>query len=115
VWWAATAVVLVALAKVAFGPARRSLGVAVTVWDDAVVGWLAGLVGPCSRSCLPQLLEPPQRLVSGRVVSEKLVECDRQRAYAAAGGVVDGVGDRCCRADDADLADAPSVLRQRFV
>jgi len=43
VWWAATAVVLVTLAKVAFGPARRSLGVAVTVWDDAVVGWLAGL------------------------------------------------------------------------
>ena len=43
VWWAAAAVVLVALAKVAFGPARRSLGVAVTVWDDAVVGWLAGL------------------------------------------------------------------------
>ncbi len=43
VWWAAAAVVLVALAKVTFGPARRSLGVAVTVWDDAVVGWLAGL------------------------------------------------------------------------
>jgi tRNA A-37 threonylcarbamoyl transferase component Bud32/membrane-associated phospholipid phosphatase len=43
VWWAAAAVVLVTLAKVAFGPARRSLGVAVTVWDDAVVGWLAGL------------------------------------------------------------------------
>ena len=43
VWWAAAAVVLVALARVAFGPARRSLGVAVTVWDDAVVRWLAGL------------------------------------------------------------------------
>jgi len=43
VWWAAAAVVLVTLAKVIFGPARRSLGVAVTVWDDAVVGWLAGL------------------------------------------------------------------------
>jgi membrane-associated phospholipid phosphatase len=43
VWWAAAAVVLVALAEIAFGPARRSLGVAVTVWDDAVVGWLAGL------------------------------------------------------------------------
>ena len=43
VWWAAAAVVLVALAKVIFGPARRSLGVAVTVWDDAVVRWLAGL------------------------------------------------------------------------
>ncbi len=43
VWWAAAAVVLVTLAKVAFGPARRSLGVAVTVWDDAVVRWLAGL------------------------------------------------------------------------
>ena len=35
--------VLVALARIAFGPARRSLGVAVTVWDDAVVRWLAGL------------------------------------------------------------------------
>jgi len=43
VWWAAAAVVLVALARVAFGPARGSLGVAVTVWDDAVVRWLAGL------------------------------------------------------------------------
>jgi hypothetical protein len=29
--------------RIAFGPARRSLGVAVTVWDDAVVRWLAGL------------------------------------------------------------------------
>jgi tRNA A-37 threonylcarbamoyl transferase component Bud32/membrane-associated phospholipid phosphatase len=43
VWWAAAAVVLVTLAKITFGPARRSLGVALTVWDDAVVGWLAGL------------------------------------------------------------------------
>jgi membrane-associated phospholipid phosphatase len=43
VWWLAAAVVLVALAEIAFGPARRSLGVAVTVWDDAVVRWLAGL------------------------------------------------------------------------
>ena len=42
-WWVAAGVVLVTLAKVVFGPARRSLGVAVTVWDDAVVGWLAGL------------------------------------------------------------------------
>jgi tRNA A-37 threonylcarbamoyl transferase component Bud32/membrane-associated phospholipid phosphatase len=46
VWWAAAAVALVTLAKVAFGPARRSLGVAVTVGDDAVVGWLAGLRVP---------------------------------------------------------------------
>jgi tRNA A-37 threonylcarbamoyl transferase component Bud32/membrane-associated phospholipid phosphatase len=46
VWWAAAAVVLVALAKVSFGPARRGLGVAVTVWDDAVVRWLAGLPLP---------------------------------------------------------------------
>jgi tRNA A-37 threonylcarbamoyl transferase component Bud32/membrane-associated phospholipid phosphatase len=46
VWWAAAAVVLVALAKVTFGPARRGLGVAVTVWDDAVVRWLAGLPLP---------------------------------------------------------------------
>ena len=43
VWWLAAAVVLVVLARTAFGPARRSVGVAVTVWDDAVVGWLAGL------------------------------------------------------------------------
>jgi tRNA A-37 threonylcarbamoyl transferase component Bud32/membrane-associated phospholipid phosphatase len=43
VWWAAAAVVLVTLIKIAFGPARRSLGTAVTVWDDAVVRWLAGL------------------------------------------------------------------------
>ncbi len=43
IWWAVAAVVLVALAKVAFGPARRSLGLAVTVWDDAVVAWVAGL------------------------------------------------------------------------
>src|SRR5689334_3571059 len=42
-WWVAAAAVLVTLAKVVFGPARRGLGVAVTVWDDAVVGWLAGL------------------------------------------------------------------------
>jgi tRNA A-37 threonylcarbamoyl transferase component Bud32/membrane-associated phospholipid phosphatase len=48
VWWAAAAVVLVAFARVAFDPAlaRDSLGVAVTVWDDAVVGWLAGLHVP---------------------------------------------------------------------
>ena len=42
-WWAAAAIVLITLAKITFGPARRSLGVAVTVWDDAVVRWLAGL------------------------------------------------------------------------
>ena len=35
--------VLIALARITFGPARRGLGVAVTVWDDAVVRWLAGL------------------------------------------------------------------------
>ena len=43
VWWAAAAVVLITIARITFGPARRSLGVAVTVWDDAVVRWLAGL------------------------------------------------------------------------
>jgi tRNA A-37 threonylcarbamoyl transferase component Bud32/membrane-associated phospholipid phosphatase len=42
-WWAAAAVVLITLVKITFGPARRGLGVAVTVWDDAVVRWLAGL------------------------------------------------------------------------
>src|SRR4029453_14607953 len=43
VWWAAAAVVLITLAKITFGPARRSPGVGVTVWGGAVVGWLAGL------------------------------------------------------------------------
>jgi tRNA A-37 threonylcarbamoyl transferase component Bud32 len=43
VWWAATAVVLIMLARITFGPARGSLGMAVTVWEDAVVHWLAGL------------------------------------------------------------------------
>jgi tRNA A-37 threonylcarbamoyl transferase component Bud32/membrane-associated phospholipid phosphatase len=43
VWWTLAGVVLVTLAKIAFGPARRSLGVTVTVWDDALVRWLAGL------------------------------------------------------------------------
>lgn len=37
-WWALAAVVLVTLAKVAFGPAERSLGVAVTVWDQSMNG-----------------------------------------------------------------------------
>jgi hypothetical protein len=46
VWWATAAVVLVVLARITFGPARHSLGVAVTVWDDAVVRWLAGLRFP---------------------------------------------------------------------
>jgi tRNA A-37 threonylcarbamoyl transferase component Bud32 len=46
VWWVAAAVVLVALVKVAFSLAAGSLGVAVTVWDDAVVRWLAGLHVP---------------------------------------------------------------------
>jgi hypothetical protein len=47
-WWAAAAVVLVIFAKVAFiiPPPAGSLGVAVTVGDDAVVGWLAGLHVP---------------------------------------------------------------------
>jgi tRNA A-37 threonylcarbamoyl transferase component Bud32 len=43
VWWAAAAVVLAALARITFGWARDGLGMAVTVWDDAVVRWLAGL------------------------------------------------------------------------
>ncbi len=43
VWWAVAAVVLFAFARITFGPARRSLGVGITVWDDAVVRWLAGL------------------------------------------------------------------------
>ena len=43
VWWAVAALVLVVLARIAFGPARSSLGVAITVWDDAVVQWMAAL------------------------------------------------------------------------
>jgi tRNA A-37 threonylcarbamoyl transferase component Bud32/membrane-associated phospholipid phosphatase len=43
VWWAAAGVGLVAFAKIAFGPAKRGLGMAITVRDDAVVRWLAGL------------------------------------------------------------------------
>jgi hypothetical protein len=63
--WLVAALVLVGLTLAIFARSMRDPAVAVTVVDDAVVGWLAGLVGPCSRSCLPQLLEPPQRLVSG--------------------------------------------------
>jgi tRNA A-37 threonylcarbamoyl transferase component Bud32 len=46
VWWALAALALVILARVVFGFARDSLGVAVTVWDDTVVRWLAGLRFP---------------------------------------------------------------------
>src|SRR5215217_7751980 len=46
VWWALAAVVLATMARVTFGFARDSLGLAVTVWDDAVVRWLAGLRVP---------------------------------------------------------------------
>ena len=46
VWWALAALALVILARVVFGFARDSLGVAVTVWDDAMVRWLAGLRFP---------------------------------------------------------------------
>ena len=56
VWWAAAAVVLVALAEIAFGPARRSLGVAVTVWDDAVVRWLAGMRLPGMTSVMESIV-----------------------------------------------------------
>src|SRR5512132_2828182 len=43
VWWVAAAVVLATLARITFGWARNSLGMAVTVWDDTMVRWLAGL------------------------------------------------------------------------
>jgi tRNA A-37 threonylcarbamoyl transferase component Bud32/membrane-associated phospholipid phosphatase len=46
VWWALAAVILATIARITFGFARDSLGMAVTVWDDAVVRWLAGLRVP---------------------------------------------------------------------
>jgi tRNA A-37 threonylcarbamoyl transferase component Bud32/membrane-associated phospholipid phosphatase len=46
VWWALAAVALATMARITFGSARDSLGVAVTVWDDAVVRWLTGLRVP---------------------------------------------------------------------
>jgi tRNA A-37 threonylcarbamoyl transferase component Bud32 len=46
VGWLLAAVVLVALAMVVFGPGMRGPAVAVTVADDAVVRWLAGLDAP---------------------------------------------------------------------
>ena len=44
--WLAAAVVLVGLTLAIFARGLRGPAVAVTVVDDAVVGWLAGLVGP---------------------------------------------------------------------
>jgi tRNA A-37 threonylcarbamoyl transferase component Bud32/membrane-associated phospholipid phosphatase len=46
VGWLVAAVVLVALTLAIFGRGLRGPAVAVTVVDDAVVGWLAGLAGP---------------------------------------------------------------------
>jgi tRNA A-37 threonylcarbamoyl transferase component Bud32/membrane-associated phospholipid phosphatase len=46
VGWLVAAVVLVGLTLVVFARGLRGPAVAVTVVDDAVVGWLAGLVGP---------------------------------------------------------------------
>ena len=46
VGWMTATVVLVALSVVVFAGELRSLAVAVTVVDDAVVGWLAGVDGP---------------------------------------------------------------------
>jgi tRNA A-37 threonylcarbamoyl transferase component Bud32 len=46
VGWLVAAVVLVGLTLAVFGRGLRGPAVAVTVVDDAVVGWLAGLVGP---------------------------------------------------------------------
>ena len=46
VGWLLAAVVLVALAMVVFGCGMRGPAVAVTVADDAVVSWLAGLHAP---------------------------------------------------------------------
>jgi tRNA A-37 threonylcarbamoyl transferase component Bud32/membrane-associated phospholipid phosphatase len=44
--WLVAAVVLVGLTLAIFAQGLRGPAVAVTVVDDAVVGWLAGLVGP---------------------------------------------------------------------
>ena len=46
VGWLVAAVVLVALSLVVFADGLRGRAVAVTVVDDAVVGWLAGLEVP---------------------------------------------------------------------
>ena len=46
VGWLVAAVVLVALSLVVFADGLRGRAVAVTVVDDAVVGWLAGLEAP---------------------------------------------------------------------
>jgi tRNA A-37 threonylcarbamoyl transferase component Bud32/membrane-associated phospholipid phosphatase len=46
VGWLVAALVLVGLTLVIFGRGLRGPAVVVTVVDDAVVGWLAGLVGP---------------------------------------------------------------------
>jgi hypothetical protein len=46
VGWLVAAVVLVGLALAIFAGGLRGPAVAVTVVDDAVVGWLVGLVGP---------------------------------------------------------------------
>jgi tRNA A-37 threonylcarbamoyl transferase component Bud32 len=46
VGWLVAAVVLVGLTLAIFARGLRGPAVAVTVVDDAVVGWLAGLVGP---------------------------------------------------------------------
>jgi hypothetical protein len=46
VGWLVASVVLVALSMVVFAGGLRGPAVAVTVLDDAVVGWLAGLGGP---------------------------------------------------------------------
>jgi len=44
--WLVAAVVLVGLTLVIFARGLRGPAVAATVIDDAIVGWLAGLVGP---------------------------------------------------------------------
>src|SRR5512132_3256666 len=44
--WLVAAVVLIGLTLAVFARGLRGPAVAVTVVDDAVVGWLAGLVGP---------------------------------------------------------------------
>jgi tRNA A-37 threonylcarbamoyl transferase component Bud32 len=46
VGWLVAAVVLVGLTLAIFGRGLRGPAITVTVIDDAVVGWLAGLVGP---------------------------------------------------------------------
>jgi hypothetical protein len=86
-WWVAAAVVLVTLAKVVFGPARRSLGVAVTVWDDAVVGWLAGLHLPGLTGLMEAIVGLPRVFRTTELVLFHAASCWFRYSSRASCGV----------------------------